>query len=175
MNSIVATHPSYSNILGCWGNSSFFFIFLFTLHLYHCPLPSLPSYSPSPIPTSPSPLRGWSSSKYPPTLSHQASAELGPSSPTEARQGSHEDWAICLLHMCLGASFNTIYILWLVAQILKAAGVQICWFCWFSCRVPIYFWAFVPSPNSSVGVPDHLLLSNVSLWISVSVSFLCWV
>jgi hypothetical protein len=38
----------------------------------------------------------------------------------ETRQGSHEDWAVCLLHMCLGALFQPEYVLWLVVQILRA-------------------------------------------------------
>jgi hypothetical protein len=71
--------------------------------LFPLPGPSFQNPSP-PRPPSHSLLfwEGGTPPGYPPILAHQLSARLSAPSPTEARQGSHEDWVACLLHMCLG-------------------------------------------------------------------------
>lgn len=48
--------------------------------------------------------------RYPPTLSHQISAELGTSFPTEARQGSHRDWTACSSHYVCAQGLDPICI-----------------------------------------------------------------
>lgn len=92
--------------------------------------------------------------KYSLTLVHQRSAKLGTSSLTEARQGSHGNWASCLLHIyhkhpsCLYVFF----VQWL--SFWDLPGFQVIWFCWSSCGIPFPFRAFHPSCNSSTSVPD---------------------
>lgn len=91
---------------------------------------------------------------YPPTLAHQVLTRLDASSPTEARQGSHEDWAACLLHMCQGrgGSFQSLYVLWLVVYILRAPRYPGLLILLVFLRGSIYFWAFNPSANSFISV-----------------------
>ena len=78
----------------------FWFLFCFIpIFFQNCsPYWSLPHWAPSL--QSLSSLREWDASLCHFTLVQQVSARLGTSSPSEATQHSHEDWASCLLHMC---------------------------------------------------------------------------
>jgi hypothetical protein len=75
----------------------FFFIYL---HPKCCP-PNPTSQNSSTHRTSPLPLRGGPTPRYPPTLGHQVSTGLSGSSPTEARHDSP------LLHMFWGSYINS--------------------------------------------------------------------
>jgi hypothetical protein len=65
----------------------------------------------------------------------------------------HEDWAAHLLYICQGSQSSQ-YIIWSVAESLIDPRVQVSWTCWLSCGVPILFWTFNPSTDSSKRVSE---------------------
>ena len=72
-----------------------------------------------------------------------------------------------------GRSMSSLCIFWLVVQTLSNPRVQVSWFCWFSCRVPIPFEvlpSFLMFFHKSPQVPF-----TVWLWVSVSVWISCLV
>ena len=89
--------------------------FLFTYLSKHCsPSWFLPSPSYFPIAHS---LLLWKVDTFGP-------ARLVASSPTEVRQDNDEDWAACLLQRWHRALFQPVYVLWLVARVLRAPTGQ---------------------------------------------------
>ena len=121
---------------------------LFFIYLVLYPYPSHTLLQSFPQP-SPSPLIKWGLPEYPPTLTYQVSEGLGASSPIEARQGSpairtypmyrqrllghpplqlfaiHEDQAVHLLHMCGETQIQSVCVLRLMVQSLRALRVQV--------------------------------------------------
>ena len=98
--------------------------------------------------------------KFPfhPILAHQVSARLATSSPTEATQGSHKDWAARLLHLCQGLGPSCVCCLVGGSDSWELPVVQVSWLYWASCGVPIPFRAFNISQSSSIRVPKlHLM------------------
>lgn len=139
--------------------------YVFTLHPSHWPPVTLSHNSSCMTP----PLLLWAdgtSTGYPPTwpicdarhfLTHwgqirQLSRRTNPCAgnsfldrPIPVIPDLHRDQAAYLLHICWEVSFQTVYVLWLGVQSLRALRVHVIWYCWSSWEVPIPFWVFNPS------------------------------
>lgn len=148
--------------------------YVFTLHPSHWPPVTLSHNSSCMTP----PLLLWAdgtSTGYPPTwpicdarhfLTHwgqirQLSRRTNPCAgnsfldrPIPVIPDLHRDQAAYLLHICWEVSFQTVYVLWLGVQSLRALRVHVIWYCWSSWEVPIPFRTLSPSPNSSIRVPN---------------------
>ena len=71
--------------------------------------------------------------------------------------------------MCGEASVQSVYVLHLLVKTLRAPEVQVNWFCWFSCGVPIPFGDLNPSFYSWIRFPKLFSLIGCG-YLSVLVS-----
>ena len=72
------------------------------------------------------------------------------SSPIEARQGSHANWAAHVLHTCQGplSSLCMFFGQWL--SLWELPEIQVNWLCWSSCGVSHCLQGLQSFPNSSI-------------------------
>jgi hypothetical protein len=130
------------------------------LHPKYCPLPVPPRRVLLPIPLSFASEKKHS--QDPPTLGHQVSIGLGPSSPTEARQDSS------LLNMCQGPQTSPCMLFGWWLSLWELPGAQISWYSWSFHGVGIPLSSFSSFPNSSIGVSSLCLMLACEYYLAQS-------